>query len=86
MVSEADRLNAIERVRHSIGANSGGAPLRKRSIHRGLKRKDIHISYAYEMELLHSFVLNKLVRDIYGVNSSNGEMCDCTVTQSKENS
>ena len=69
MVSEADRIKAVERVRRSMGPNLGDSPStfkRKRGIYRALKRKDPNIAELYNHELVISFLLSSLEMDMYG--------------------
>ena len=68
MVSEADRIKAVERVRVAIAPIFGGTPSykRKRGVYRALKRKDPNVTVHYEMELARMSMLNDMARYFYG--------------------
>lgn len=53
VVSEADRIKAVERVRVAIAPIFGGTPSfkRKRGIYRALKRGDANIEDHYKYEI-----------------------------------
>lgn len=67
-VSEADRLNAVERVRIALAPTFGGSPSykRKRGIYRALKRGDVEVMMRYEYELGMIRLMNDMVRSFYG--------------------
>ena len=66
-VSEADRLKAVERVRHAIAPIFGGSPSykRKRGIYRALDRKDLVVTMRYESELGMIRMMDSLCRAFY---------------------
>jgi hypothetical protein len=68
MVSEADRIKAIERVRRSMALSSGGSPSfkRKRAVYRALKRNDLEVMSNFQYELALMKLTGDLVRDLYG--------------------
>ena len=68
MVSEADRINAVERVRRSMESSSGNSPYkfkRKRGIYRALDRKDPDVVGRLNHELALFHLLNTLSVDMF---------------------
>jgi hypothetical protein len=68
MVSEADRIKAVERVRRSMESSSGNSPYqfkRKRGIYRALDRKDADVVQRLEHELALLHLLYKLNKDMF---------------------
>lgn len=68
MVSEADRIKAVERVRSDLSPIFGGTPSykRKRGIYRALKRRDPIVLSRYEFELMLIRNINTLQAMLYG--------------------
>jgi hypothetical protein len=68
MVSEADRIKAVEKVRAAMAPIFGGTPSykRKRSIYRALKRGQMDVVLQYECELALSSMLRNMVKLFYG--------------------
>ena len=68
MVSEADRIQAVERVRRSMEPISGDSPYtfkRKRAIYRALDRKDPEIVQMLDHELALLYLLYRLNVDMF---------------------
>lgn len=68
MVSEADRIKAVERVKVAIAPNLGDSPSfpRKRSIYRALKRGDPLITVKYNMEVGNIRMMARMAQMFYG--------------------
>lgn len=72
MVSEADRIKAVERVRHALASNPGDSPSkfkRKRGVWRALNRGNIQIILLVEHELALLHLLNGMVLDMFTANA-----------------
>lgn len=67
MVSEADRIKAVERVGRAMASPSGGSPTykRKRAVYRALDRKDPEVCSRLDHELAVMYLLNGLVEDMF---------------------
>lgn len=65
MVSKADRIKAIERVRRTMASISGGSPSykRRRAVYRALKRGDPDMEYAMNKELTFHFFTSSLEKE-----------------------
>lgn len=68
MVSEADRIKAVERVRRSMELSPGNSPStfkRKRAVYRALNRKDLEIITRLDHELTLTHLLNSMNVDMF---------------------
>lgn len=68
MVSEADRIKAVERVGRSMESCSGNSPYtfkRKKAVWRALKRKDPDVTAKFNHELTLMSLLNGIVLDMF---------------------
>lgn len=75
MVSEADRIKAVERVRHALASNPGDSPSkfkRKRGAWRALDRGDAKIQAMVDHELALLHLLNGMVLDMFTANACFG--------------
>jgi hypothetical protein len=68
MVSEVDRINAVERVRRSMETHMGDSPFtfkRRRAVYRALERGVGVVHQMLDHELVYIHLMNGLCTDMY---------------------